>query len=82
MPCGLYADEAAAQAREHAADLRSLGGARVWSRSTPRRPSPGPGPRLVEGVELLGHLLHPRRVAAPPGLGWLEVEPAARARSR
>jgi len=25
-----------------------------------------PGPRLVDGVELLGHLLHPDRVPAPP----------------
>ncbi len=36
------------------------------SRSRPQPPSPPPGPRLVDGVELLGHLLHPDLVD-PPG---------------
>ena len=29
------------------------------SRSTPRPTSPAPGPRLVDGLELLAHILHP-----------------------
>jgi iron complex transport system substrate-binding protein len=32
-----------------------------------------PGPRLVEGVELLAHILHPESVAAPEGVGWRDV---------
>jgi iron complex transport system substrate-binding protein len=34
-----------------------------------------PGPRLVEGTELLGHLLHPDRVAPPEGVPFEEVLP-------
>ena len=26
-----------------------------------------PGPRLIEGLEWLGHVLHPDRVPEPPG---------------
>ncbi len=33
-----------------------------------------PGPRLVEGVELLGHLLHPDRVEAPPERRSIELD--------
>jgi iron complex transport system substrate-binding protein len=33
-----------------------------------------PGPRLVEGVELLGHLLHPELVAAPPTRRSIELD--------
>jgi hypothetical protein len=33
-----------------------------------------PGPRLVEGVELLGHLLHPELVAAPPSRRSIELD--------
>ena len=29
-----------------------------------------PGPRLVDGVELLAHLLHPGAVAEPPGIAY------------
>ena len=34
-----------------------------------------PGPRLVDGLELLAHLLHPERFAEPPGVDRpLELE--------
>jgi iron complex transport system substrate-binding protein len=33
-----------------------------------------PGPRLVEGVELLAHVLHPDRVEAPAPGRFLAVE--------
>ena len=33
-----------------------------------------PGPRLADGVELLGHLLHPELVDAPAGLEWRELD--------
>jgi iron complex transport system substrate-binding protein len=36
-----------------------------------------PGPRLVEGVELLGHLLHPGLVPAPPTRRSIELDLSA-----
>lgn len=63
MPCGLYADQAAAQARAYGSRLRRLGSRTVAvdAASSFSRP----GPRLVDGVELLAHLLHPGRVPEP-----------------
>ena len=83
MPCGLYADEAAAQAREHAERLRALGAERVVAVDAASSFS-RPGPRLVDGVELLAHLLHPergRRAAGDRVRGALGC-PEPRARSR
>jgi iron complex transport system substrate-binding protein len=77
MPCGLYADESAAQAREHAGPLREVGAtaiAAVDAASSFSRP----GPRLADGVELLGHLLHPEVIRAPEQIGFeLLLESAA-----
>ena len=41
-----------------------------------------PGPRLVDGIELLGHLLHPDLVPAPPAgrFAWLDLARPARRR--
>jgi iron complex transport system substrate-binding protein len=75
MPCGLYADEAAAQAAAHAARLGRLGAGRVVAVDAASSFS-RPGPRLIDGVELLAHLLHPHLVAAPPELEWRELDPA------
>ena len=69
MPCGLYAAEAAAQAREQADRLRALGADRVVAVDAASSFS-RPGPRLVDGVELLAHLLHPGAVAEPPGIAY------------
>ena len=69
MPCGLYAPEAAAQARDHGEQLRSLGAERVYAVDAASSFS-RPGPRLVDGVELLAHLLHPELVAPPPGIAF------------
>jgi iron complex transport system substrate-binding protein len=69
MPCGLYADESAAQARDHAGPLRELGAtaiAAVDAASSFSRP----GPRLADGIELLGHLLHPEVIRAPAQIGF------------
>jgi iron complex transport system substrate-binding protein len=68
MPCGLYVDEAADQARAEGERLRSLGARRVVAVDAASSFS-RPGPRLVDGVELLAHLLHPALVAAPRGIG-------------
>jgi iron complex transport system substrate-binding protein len=72
MPCGLYADEAAEQARLNDGVLRELGADRVVAVDAASSFS-RPGPRLVDGVELLGHLLHPDSIAAPPGIAWREL---------
>ncbi len=72
MPCGLYAEEAAEQALANRDRLAVLGSARTVAVDAASSFS-RPGPRLVDGVELLAHLLHPNRVAAPQGLEWREL---------
>jgi iron complex transport system substrate-binding protein len=72
MPCGYYAEQAAAEAVRHPERLAGLG-ARVVAVDAAAYFS-RPGPRLVEGTELLGHLLHPDLVAAPPSRRSIEVD--------
>ncbi len=72
MPCGWYVEDSLAQAREHRQRIESLGAERVFAvdaASTYSRP----GPRLVDGTELLAHLCHPDRVAAPAGIEFAAV---------
>jgi iron complex transport system substrate-binding protein len=72
MPCGYYAEQAAAETirwRKHLAQL----GARVYAVDAAAYFS-RPGPRLVDGVELLGHLLHPELVPAPPTRRSIEID--------
>jgi iron complex transport system substrate-binding protein len=83
MPCGLYAPEAAAQAREHGDRLRGLGAELVVAVDAASSFS-RPGPRLVDGVELLAHLLHPDLVEAPREIAfettWESTPPSSRSR--
>lgn len=72
MPCGWYLDDSRAQALAHRERLDALGARRLFAvdaASTFSRP----GPRLVEGVELLGHLFHPELVQPPEGIGFADV---------
>lgn len=72
MPCGWYLDESCAQALQHGDRLGAFGDSRIYAvdaASTFSRP----GPRLVDGVELLGHLLHPGLVEPPEGIGFAEL---------
>jgi iron complex transport system substrate-binding protein len=72
MPCGYYAEQAAAETvrwRRHLAQL----GARVYAVDAAAYFS-RPGPRLVDGVELLGHLLHPELVPAPATRRSIELD--------
>jgi iron complex transport system substrate-binding protein len=72
MPCGWYVDGARTQALEYWFRIEELGPQRVFAvdaASTFSRP----GPRLVDGVELLGHLLHPDLVDAPGNIGFAEL---------
>jgi iron complex transport system substrate-binding protein len=72
MPCGWYVSESHDQAIEHWDWIAKLGASRVYAvdaASTFSRP----GPRLVDGVELLGHILHPDLVDPPGNIGFAEV---------
>jgi iron complex transport system substrate-binding protein len=72
MPCGWYVEESVAQAEEHWGRIEALGAERVFAvdaASTYSRP----GPRLVEGTELLAHLLHPDLVGPPGEIGFAEL---------
>jgi iron complex transport system substrate-binding protein len=72
MPCGYYAEQAAAETMRWRRRLALLG-ARVFAVDAAAYFS-RPGPRLVDGVELLGHLLHPELVPAPPSRRSIEVD--------
>ena len=78
MPCGLYAPEAAALARAHGERLRGLAASEVYAVDAASSFS-RPGPRLVDGVELLAHLLHPELVEAPAEIAferpWVQDAP-------
>jgi iron complex transport system substrate-binding protein len=75
MPCGLHVDEAAERAMARRERIDGLGARRLVAVDAAGSFS-RPGPRLVEGVELLGHILHPDRVRQPDGLAWRELAPA------
>ena len=72
MPCGLYAEEAAAETVRHRERLSELG-ARVVAVDAAAYYS-RPGPRLVDGVELMAHLLHPDLVPAPESRRSIEID--------
>jgi len=72
MPCGMYVEDSRAEAGRHRERIAALGASRVFAvdaASTYSRP----GPRLVDGVELLAHLLHPDRVDPPAGIAFVDL---------
>jgi iron complex transport system substrate-binding protein len=78
MPCGYGAERAAAETRPFLEQLARTGVGRVVAVDASAYFS-RPGPRLVDGVELLAHVLHPGRVAAPPPGRMVELDLAAAA---
>jgi iron complex transport system substrate-binding protein len=66
MPCGYDAERSAEEALAHADALASLGAERVVAVDAAAYFS-RPGPRLVDGLELMAHILHPDRVLEAPG---------------
>jgi iron complex transport system substrate-binding protein len=56
--------------------MAAIGADRIWAVDAAASFS-RPGPRLVEGTELLAHLLHPDRVHAPEGVPFVPVPIAA-----
>ena len=72
MPCGWYVEESRAQAEAHRGRIGELEPERVFAvdaASTYSRP----GPRLVDGTELLAHLFHPELVEAPADIEFVEL---------
>ncbi len=65
MPCGYDADRALEEAGAYADELDSIGAKRVVAVDAAAHFS-RPGPRLIEGLELLGHILHPDRLPEVP----------------
>jgi iron complex transport system substrate-binding protein len=65
MPCGYDAARALVEAEDFGERLRSLGADQVVAVNASAYFS-RPGPRLVDGVELLAHILHPDRVPSAP----------------
>jgi iron complex transport system substrate-binding protein len=75
MPCGYDAARAHAEALEHLDSLAPLRAQRIVAVDASAYFS-RPGPRLTEGVELLGHILHAESLPSPPsGSQALAVEP-------
>ena len=80
VPCGFDADRARSEARVLTerpdwSGLRAVRDGRVWALDGNAFFS-RPGPRVVDGIELLASLLHPDRVKAPPGTRAIRLEPA------
>jgi iron complex transport system substrate-binding protein len=65
MPCGYGTESAVEETRPFLDRIAATGARRVVAVDASSYFS-RPGPRLVDGVELLAHLLHPDRVEAPP----------------
>ena len=72
MPCGWYLEGARSQVIESWERIAGLGARQVFAVDGASSFS-RPGPRLIDGVELLGHLLHPDLVDAPGNLSFAEV---------
>ncbi|MGH2980416.1 MAG: hypothetical protein ACRDKV_00035, partial [Solirubrobacterales bacterium] len=72
MPCGYYVEESRSQALAQSEPLHALEAERIFAVDAASSFS-RPGPRLVDGVELLAHLLHPEAAAAPAGVSFAEV---------
>lgn len=73
MPCGYDAERAREEAYEFGDELDELGARRVVAVDAAAYFS-RPGPRLVEGLEALAHILHPDLVPhCPPGVLPVEL---------
>jgi iron complex transport system substrate-binding protein len=78
MPCGHYAERAAHEVMQHREQIARLGAERVVAVDAAAYFS-RPGPRLVDGVELLAYILHPDRVEPPPHERLIALDLAAQA---
>ena len=65
MPCGYDAQRSLEEALAHRERLAGVGAGQVVAVDAAAHFS-RPGPRLIDGLEVLAHALHPDRVPAPP----------------
>jgi iron complex transport system substrate-binding protein len=65
MPCGYDAERAHEEAGAHVSRLQGLRASRVVAVNASAYFS-RPGPRLIDGLELLGHILHPEQLPVAP----------------
>ena len=72
LPCGYDTERAAREALDAHERLAALGARTVAVDASSYFSRPGP--RLVDGVELLGYLLHPDRVPEPPPGRAIELD--------
>jgi iron complex transport system substrate-binding protein len=72
MPCGYDAPRALTEAMSYAEKLGALDARRIVAVDASAYFS-RPGPRLIDGLELLAHILHPEQLPTPPA-EVLEVE--------
>ena len=73
MPCGYDTARSAEEARGHGGLLGRLGAERTVAVDAAAYFS-RPGPRLVDGVELLGHILHADRLGGAPAGRAIELD--------
>ncbi len=78
MPCGYDEERALQEALDHLPELESVGASRVLAVDASAYFS-RPGPRLVDGLELLAHILHPGLVPEPPADAWVLSVPVGSA---
>ena len=67
MPCGYDAEIAHREAEMHRDQLAAIGAGEIIAVNAAAYFS-RPGPRLIDGLELLGHILHPDLVPEHPDL--------------
>ena len=72
MPCGYDGERALEEARTYGDELRATGAKRIVAVDAAAYFS-RPGPRLVDGLELMAHVLHPDLVPDAPAAAY-EVE--------
>jgi iron complex transport system substrate-binding protein len=66
MPCGYDAQRAHEEAVRYERELAALDAERIVAVNASAYFS-RPGPRLIDGIELLGHVLHPEQLPQAPG---------------
>ncbi len=66
MPCGYDAEIAHREAEMHRDQLSSIGAGEVVAVNAAAYFS-RPGPRIIEGLELLAHIIHPELIESAPG---------------
>ncbi|MBI2690757.1 MAG: ABC transporter substrate-binding protein [Solirubrobacterales bacterium] len=73
MQCGYDAARAAEEAYDFTEQLRGLGAANIYATDANAYFS-RPGPRLIDGIELLAHTLHPTLVPEPATGAMIELD--------